>query len=56
MGGRGVGDRMRLRRVPRSVLFEMRWLGGFSTQPLDAFLPHSVEDELPWQSNSLIVL
>lgn len=56
VGGRGVGVRTRFRRVPRSVLFEMRWLGGFSTQPLDAFLPHSVKDELPWQSNSLIVL
>lgn len=52
--GEGTGVRMRSCLVPRGVLCEKRWVGGFSTQPLDASLPHSVEDESPWQSNSLI--
>lgn len=29
---------------------------GLASQPLDARLPHWVEDESPWQSNDLIVV
>ena len=50
----GTKVRMRSRLVPHGVLFAMSWVGGLSTQPLDASLPHSVEDESPWQSESLI--
>lgn len=50
----GTGVRMRSCLVPHGVLFEMRWVGGLSTQTLDTSLPHSVEDESPWQFESLI--
>lgn len=45
---------MRSWLLPDSVLFEMRWLGGLITPPLDASLPQSADDESPWQSHSVI--